>query len=55
MPLASLTSSVTSAVATHGLWAVFALMLVDAVFPVASELVMVTRARSPPARLSAFD
>jgi membrane protein DedA with SNARE-associated domain len=39
--LASLTSSVTSAVATHGLWAVFALMLVDAVFPAASELVMV--------------
>jgi membrane protein DedA with SNARE-associated domain len=41
MPLASLTSSITSAVATHGLWAVFALMLVDAVFPAASELVMV--------------
>src|SRR5581483_9902700 len=41
MPLASLTSSVTSTVATHGLWAVFALMLVDAVFPAASELVMV--------------
>jgi membrane protein DedA with SNARE-associated domain len=41
VPLASLTSSVTSAVATHGLWAVFALMLVDAVFPAASELVMV--------------
>jgi membrane protein DedA with SNARE-associated domain len=41
MPLASLTSSVTSAVATHGVWAVFALMLVDAVFPAASELVMV--------------
>jgi membrane protein DedA with SNARE-associated domain len=41
MQLASLTSSVTSAVATHGLWAVFALMLVDAVFPAASELVMV--------------
>lgn len=41
MPLASLTSSLTSAVATHGLWAVFALMLVDAVFPAASELVMV--------------
>jgi membrane protein DedA with SNARE-associated domain len=41
MPLASLTSSITSAVATHGLWVVFALMLVDAVFPAASELVMV--------------
>src|SRR5437763_15973346 len=41
MPLASLTSSVTSAVATHGLWAVFALMLADAVVPAASELVMV--------------
>jgi membrane protein DedA with SNARE-associated domain len=39
--IASLTSSITSAVATHGLWVVFALMLVDAVFPAASELVMV--------------
>src|SRR5437868_12728694 len=41
MLLGSLTSSVTSAIATHGLWAVFGLMLVDAVFPAASELVMV--------------
>ena len=41
MLLASLTSSVTSAIATHGLWAVFGLMLVDALFPAASELVMV--------------
>jgi membrane protein DedA with SNARE-associated domain len=39
--VSSLTSSVTSAVAAHGLWAVFALMLVDAVFPAGSELVMV--------------
>jgi membrane protein DedA with SNARE-associated domain len=31
---------VTSFLAHHGLWAVFALMAVDAVFPAASELVM---------------
>ena len=41
MPVASLTSSVTSAIGNHGLYAVFALMLIDAVFPAASELVMV--------------
>ncbi|MHB8642375.1 MAG: DedA family protein [Gaiellaceae bacterium] len=41
MLLASLTSSVTSYVRDHGLEAVFLLMLVDAVFPAASELVMV--------------
>ena len=39
--LASLTSSLTSYVRDHGLYAIFALMLVDAVFPAASELVMV--------------
>jgi membrane protein DedA with SNARE-associated domain len=38
--LASLTGSVTSFVGDHGLYAVFALMLVAAVFPTASELVM---------------
>ena len=38
--LASLTSSVTSFVGDHGLYAIFVLMLVDAVFPAASELVM---------------
>jgi membrane protein DedA with SNARE-associated domain len=38
--LASLSSSVTSFVGDHGLYAIFALMLVDAVFPAASELVM---------------
>ena len=41
MPLASLTSSITTAIGDHGLYAVFALMLIDAVFPTASELVMV--------------
>jgi membrane protein DedA with SNARE-associated domain len=41
MPVASLTSSVTSFVGDYGLYAVFALMLVDAVLPAASELVMV--------------
>jgi membrane protein DedA with SNARE-associated domain len=39
--LASLTGSVTSFVGDHGVYAVFALMAVDAVFPAASELVMV--------------
>jgi membrane protein DedA with SNARE-associated domain len=38
--LASLSSSVTSFVGNHGLYAVFILMVVDAVFPAASELVM---------------
>jgi membrane protein DedA with SNARE-associated domain len=38
--LASLTSSVTSFVADHGLYAVFVLMLAAAVVPTASELVM---------------
>ena len=40
MVLASLSGSVTHAVALHGLYAVFALMAVDAVLPAASELVM---------------
>jgi membrane protein DedA with SNARE-associated domain len=40
VPIASLTSSVTSAIGNHGLYAVFGLMMVDAVFPAASELVM---------------
>jgi membrane protein DedA with SNARE-associated domain len=39
--LASITHSVTSFVGDHGLYAVFALMFVDAVFPAASELVMI--------------
>ncbi len=39
--LASLTGSVTSFVGDHGVYAVFSLMAVDAVFPAASELVMV--------------
>jgi membrane protein DedA with SNARE-associated domain len=38
--LASLSSSFTSQVASHGVYAVFALMAIDAVFPAASELVM---------------
>jgi membrane protein DedA with SNARE-associated domain len=38
--LAGLSSSVTSQVASHGAYAVFLLMLVDAVLPAASELVM---------------
>jgi membrane protein DedA with SNARE-associated domain len=39
--LASITHSITSVVNDHGLYAIFVLMLVDAVFPTASELVMV--------------
>jgi membrane protein DedA with SNARE-associated domain len=39
--LASISGSLTSFVGNHGLSAVFLLMLVDAVFPAASELVMV--------------
>jgi membrane protein DedA with SNARE-associated domain len=38
--LASVTSSVTGWIAEHGLYAVFALMLLDALFPVGGELVM---------------
>ena len=39
--LAGLSSSLTSQVAAHGVYAVFILMAIDAVFPAASELVMV--------------
>jgi membrane protein DedA with SNARE-associated domain len=38
--LASITSSFTSAVASHGVYAVFGLLALGAVFPAASELVM---------------
>src|SRR5438105_11394097 len=38
--LASVTGSITSQIGNHGLWAVFLLMAIDAVFPAASELVM---------------
>jgi membrane protein DedA with SNARE-associated domain len=38
--LASLTSALTSLIGDHGLYAVFGLMLIDAVLPAASELVM---------------
>jgi membrane protein DedA with SNARE-associated domain len=40
MLLASVSSSFTSAVANHGVYAVFGLMAIDAVFPALSELVM---------------
>ena len=39
--LSGLTDAVTSAIGDYGLYAVFVLMLVDAVFPAASEVVMV--------------
>jgi membrane protein DedA with SNARE-associated domain len=38
---ASLTSSITSLIGDHGIYAIFVLMLVDAIFPAFSELVMV--------------
>jgi membrane protein DedA with SNARE-associated domain len=38
--VASLSDTITNAVANHGVYAVFALMAIDAVFPAASELVM---------------
>jgi membrane protein DedA with SNARE-associated domain len=38
--LASISSSLTSQIASHGVYAVFILMAIDAVFPAASELVM---------------
>ena len=41
MLLASVTASLTSYVRDHGVYAVFILMMIDAVFPAASELVMV--------------
>ena len=41
MIVASITGSITSAIGNWGLYAVFLLMLVDAVFPALSELVMV--------------
>jgi membrane protein DedA with SNARE-associated domain len=40
LTVASLTSSITSHVASQGVYAVFVLMAIDAVFPAASELVM---------------
>jgi membrane protein DedA with SNARE-associated domain len=40
MLVASISSSFTSAVANHGVYAVFGLMAIDAVFPALSELVM---------------
>jgi len=39
--LASISGSVTSFVGDHGVYAIFVLMAIDAVFPAASELVMV--------------
>lgn len=41
MPVAGVTSSLTSLIGDHGLYAVFGLMAIDAVLPAASELVMV--------------
>ena len=41
MPVASVTSTLTSLIGNHGVYAVFLLMAIDAVFPAASELVMV--------------
>jgi membrane protein DedA with SNARE-associated domain len=40
VPVAGLTSSLTSLIGNHGVYAVFLLMAIDAVLPAASELVM---------------
>jgi membrane protein DedA with SNARE-associated domain len=40
VPVAGVTSSLTSLIGNHGVYAVFLLMAIDAVFPAASELVM---------------
>jgi membrane protein DedA with SNARE-associated domain len=40
MPIGSLATSLTNLIGDYGLYAVFALLLIDAVFPAASELVM---------------
>ena len=55
--LASVTHTITSYVNDHGIYAVFVLMVIDAVFPAASELVMIyagalAAARSPAATWS---
>ena len=41
MLVASLTHSITDVIGNHGVYAVFLLMLIDAVFPAFSEAVMV--------------
>lgn len=41
LPLASVTGSITSAIGNHGLEAIFLLMLVGALLPIGSELVMI--------------
>ena len=41
MPVASISSSLTQFIGDYGLYAVFVLMMIDAVLPAASELVMV--------------
>src|SRR6266498_3437790 len=41
MPVAGVTSTLTSLIGNHSVYAVFLLMAIDAVFPAASELVMV--------------
>ena len=40
MPLASISETFTSQIANHGVYAVFGLMAIDALFPAFSELVM---------------
>jgi membrane protein DedA with SNARE-associated domain len=41
VPVAGITSSLTSLIGNHGIYAAFGLMAIDAVLPAASELVMV--------------
>ena len=49
MLLASVSSSFTSQVADHGVYAVFGLLALGALLPVGSELVALVPAPSPPA------
>jgi hypothetical protein len=50
--LGGITSAVTNAIASHGVYAVFGVMALDAVLPLGSELIMVyagVLAQEPPA------
>src|SRR5690348_1891735 len=40
VPVASLTGQITSAIAQHGVYAIFVLMALDALLPVGGELIM---------------
>ena len=50
MLVASVSSSFTAQIAHHGVYAVFGLMAIDAVFPALSELVMLYAGAVEPLR-----